>query len=144
MLQPLSTYLFTESVELYAWTVVPNNTAAVAGTRATLQCTSDNAQSLNWMFTPTGSPPYVTIINACQMNPDYANRYALGTVGPGRCDLIALNVSLSDVWMYGCVAFDPTVSAMLAMLCEYPLSTLNSMNIGLCYTFDTMMKVKWM
>ena len=114
---------------------MPNNTAAVAGTRATLQCTSDNAQSLNWMFTPTGSPPNVTIINGCQVNPGYADKYAVGTVGPGRCDLIAMDVSLTEVGMYGCVAFDPTVSAMLAMLCEYPLSTLNSVNMGLLLYF---------
>ena len=97
---------------------MPDNTAVVAGLKTSLRCVSTTSQSLNWLFTQTNGPPYTTIVSGCQVNPSYIHRYGIENSGPGRCDLVVLNATIEDVGMYGCLGFDPSASALLAILCE--------------------------
>ena len=76
----------------------PRNTAVVAGNNATFHCVgADGSANLYWQH-----PPLTYIVSNCEVEPAYANLYAVNSTIDGQCDLIVLNASPSSIGLYTC------------------------------------------
>lgn len=77
-----------------ALTVVPQNTAVVSGSLATLHCSSSfGSQSINWLL---GSDVVVAACSPMSVN------FSVNTSTSGQCDLIINNVQSSVSGFYQC------------------------------------------